>query len=168
MTNQTVCSHTTTTYSEHRCRMLCTKNTTDHDEKDSDGLINVGGGDADGFSAGSLHVHAGPDLGIEDDAQTTLCPHHCNTPLHSLIIIIIIIIITFKGAIQDFLQSPHSAANCLQHARSSGPGATNCLQHARSSGPGAIVCKSRETHRALITCNMLCYMPLGTKGQLSY
>ena len=52
--------------------------------------------------------------------------------------LIIIIIITFKGAIRDFLQSPHSAANCLQHAR--------------SSGPGAIVCKSRATHRALITC----------------
>ena len=52
--------------------------------------------------------------------------------------IIIIIIIEFKGAIRDFLQSPHSAANCLQHAR--------------SSGPGAIVCKSRATHRALITC----------------
>ena len=68
--------------------------------------------------------------------------------------IIIIIIIAFKGAIWDFLQSPHSAANCLQHAR--------------SSGPGAIVCKSRATHRVLITCNMSCYMPLGTKGQLSY
>ena len=54
------------------------------------------------------------------------------------IIIIIIIIIAFKGAIRDFLQSPHSAANCLQHVRSSGPGAT--------------VCKSRATHRALITC----------------
>ena len=26
------------------------------------------------------------------------------------------------------------------------------LQHVRSSGPGAIVCKSRATHRALITC----------------
>ena len=47
-----------------------------------------------------------------------------------------------------FLQSPHSAANCLQHVR-------------------AIVCKSRATHRALIMCNMLCYEPLGTKGQLS-
>ena len=43
-----------------------------------------------------------------------------------------IIIIAFKGAIQDFLQSPHSAANCLQHAR--------------SSGPSAVVCKSRATH----------------------
>ena len=52
--------------------------------------------------------------------------------------VIIIIIIAFKGTIRDFLQSPHSAANCLQHVRSSGPGAT--------------VCKSRATHRALITC----------------
>ena len=57
---------------------------------------------------------------------------------------IIIRIIAFKGAIRDFLQSPHSAANCLQHAH--------------SSGPGAIVCKSRATHRALITCNMSCYV----------
>ena len=32
--------------------------------------------------------------------------------------------------------------------------AVNHLQHVRSSGPGAIVCKSRATHRALITCNM--------------
>ena len=71
-----------------------------------------------------------------------------------IIIIIIVIIIAFKGAIRDFLQSPHSAANRLQHAR--------------SSGPGAIVRKSRATHRALITCNMSCYVPLGTKGQLSY
>ena len=63
------------------------------------------------------------------------------TSIHNVIIIIrirIIIIITFKGAIRDFLPSPHSAANCLQHARSSGPGAT--------------VCKSHATHRALITC----------------
>ena len=66
----------------------------------------------------------------------------------------IIIIIAFKGAIRDFLQSPHSAANRRQHAR--------------SSGPSAIVRKSRATHRALITCSMSCYVPLGTKGQLSY
>ena len=58
--------------------------------------------------------------------------------LNIIIIIIIIIIIAFKGAIRDFLQSPHSAMNCLQHVR--------------SSGRGAIVCKSRATHRALITC----------------
>ena len=38
----------------------------------------------------------------------------------------------------------------------------------RESGPGAIVCKSRATHRALIACNMPCYVPCGTKGQLSY
>ena len=54
----------------------------------------------------------------------------------------LLIIIAFQGAIRDFLQSPHSAASCLQHVR--------------SSGPGAIVCKSRATHRALITCNMSC------------
>ena len=53
-------------------------------------------------------------------------------------VIIIIIIIAFKGTIRDFVQSPHSAANCLQHVRLSGPGAT--------------MCKSPATHRALITC----------------
>ena len=38
--------------------------------------------------------------------------------------------------------------------------ATNCLQHARSSGPGAIVCKSRATHQALITCkcHVMCHL----------
>ena len=41
-----------------------------------------------------------------------------------------------------FLQSPHCAANCLQHVS--------------SSGPGTIVCKSRATHRALITSNLQC------------
>ena len=71
-----------------------------------------------------------------------------------IIVIIIIIIIAFKGAIRDFLQSPHSA--------------TNRLQRVRSSGPGAIVCKSRATHRTLITRNMSCHVPPGTKGQLSY
>ena len=54
-------------------------------------------------------------------------------------IIIIIIIIALKSAIRDLLQSPHSAANYLEHVR--------------SSGPSAIVCKSCETHRALISCN---------------
>ena len=55
-------------------------------------------------------------------------------------IIRIIIIIAFKGANRDFLQSPHCAAKRLQHVR--------------SSVPSAIVCKSRATHRALITCNV--------------
>ena len=71
-----------------------------------------------------------------------------------IVIIIIIIIIAFKGAIRDFVQSPPSAANCLQHVH--------------SSGPGAIMCKSLATHRAFITCNISCYVPLGTNGQLSY
>ena len=42
-------------------------------------------------------------------------------------------IVALKGAVRDFLQSPHCAANCLQQER--------------SSGLGAIVCKSRATHR---------------------
>ena len=46
-----------------------------------------------------------------------------------------IIITALKSAIRDFWQSPHCAANYLQHVR--------------SSGPGAVVCKSRTTHRAL-------------------
>ena len=65
-----------------------------------------------------------------------------------------IIIVAFKGSNRDSLQSPHSAAHRLQHVR--------------SSGPGAIVCKPRVKHRALITCNMSCCVPRGTKGQLSY
>ena len=40
-------------------------------------------------------------------------------------------------------------------------------EHIHSSGPGAVVCRSYATHRALITCNMSCYMPHGTKGQLN-
>ena len=46
--------------------------------------------------------------------------------------------------------------------------AVNHLQHVRSSDLDAIMCKSRATYRALITCNMSCYMPRGMKGQLSY
>ena len=56
-----------------------------------------------------------------------------------IITIIIIIIIIFKDVI------PHCVANHLQHVR--------------SSGPGAVVCKSLATHRALITCNVSCYVP---------
>ena len=59
-----------------------------------------------------------------------------------IIIIIIMIIIALKGAIQDFLQSPLCAPNCLQHVR--------------SSGPGAVVCKPCATQRALFTCNTSC------------
>ena len=43
-----------------------------------------------------------------------------------------------------FLLSPHYAANCLQHVR--------------SSGPGEIVCKSRAAHRALITQHVVCHV----------
>ena len=33
---------------------------------------------------------------------------------------------------------------------------SNLPEHVRSSGQGAIVCKSRESHRALISCKMSC------------
>ena len=58
-------------------------------------------------------------------------------------------IVAFKGAIRDSFQSPQCAAIYLQYVR--------------SSGPDAIVFKSRATHRALITFNMSCYVPRGTK-----
>ena len=70
-----------------------------------------------------------------------------------IIIFEIIVIIVFKGAIWDFVQSPHCAANRLQHVR--------------SSGLGVILCKSHATHWANIMCNS-CYMPHGMKGQFSY
>ena len=107
----------------------------------------------------SLHGLARPGKKpVSSGIRTQDFPLSRRTPYplgqRSGLIIIIIIIIAFKGAIRDFLQSPHSAENRLQHAR--------------SSGPGGIVCNSRATQRALITCNMSCYVPLGTKGQLSY
>ena len=67
-------------------------------------------------------------------------PKHYQLILMMMIIMIIITIMTLKGAIYDFLQSPHCAANCLQHVR--------------SGGQGAVVCDSRATHRARITFNM--------------
>ena len=69
--------------------------------------------------------------------------------------IILIIIIALKGAIRDFLQSPHCAANCLQHVG--------------SSGPGAILCKSHATHRALITCKpAVCYLVRGGNSSIKF
>ena len=57
--------------------------------------------------------------------------------------LIIIVMTAFKGAVRDFLKSPHCAANCLQHVV--------------SSGQGAIMYKSLATHRVLIMCNMSWY-----------
>ena len=45
-----------------------------------------------------------------------------------IIILLLIIIISLKGAIRDFVHSPHCAANCLQHMRSSGQSTINRLQ----------------------------------------
>ena len=44
--------------------------------------------------------------------------------------------------------------------------AANCLQHAHSSGPCAIMCKSHAAHGALITCNMSCAMLYEGTAQL--
>ena len=77
-------------------------------------------------------------LGLHLSSQCGTSYNRLSRSILEIIIIIIIIIIAFKGAIRDFLQSPHSAANCLQHVR--------------SSGPGTIVCESRATRRALVTC----------------
>ena len=60
-----------------------------------------------------------------------------------IIIIIILMIITLKGAIRDFLQSPRTVS-------------TRTLKCPRHHIPGTIVCKSRATHRSLITYNMPC------------
>ena len=70
------------------------------------------------------------------------------TTTTTIIIIKIIIILAFKGENQEFFFSILTAPS--------------------SSGLGAIVCKSRAIHRALILCNMSCYIPHGTQGQLSY
>ena len=52
-----------------------------------------------------------------------------------MMMMITIIIMVFKGAIRNFLQSLHCAANRLQHVR--------------SSGPGAVVCKCRVTYHVV-------------------
>ena len=94
--------------------------------------------------------HSGSELGLAVHGGNTECTDTgCLGTVYrygSIKIIIIIIIIAFKGAIRDFLQSPHSAANCLQYVR--------------SSGPGAIMCKSRATHLALFTrkCHVTCHL----------
>ena len=94
-------------------------------------------------------------------SRMTACARRFTLPLKTkiksevlLLLLLIITLITFKGAVQDFLQCLHCAANRVQHI---------C-----SSGLGKIVCKSCATHQMLITCNMLCYVLSGTKGQLSY
>ena len=65
-------------------------------------------------------------------------------------------IIALKGAIRDYLQSPHSAANYLQNVR--------------SSGQGAVVCKSCATHRMLITCkcHVTCHVVLKDSSAIKF
>ena len=53
------------------------------------------------------------------------------------------IIIAFKGAIQDFLQSPYCAANGLQHICSSGPGAIMCITSSAYHVQLVVLCATR-------------------------
>ena len=66
----------------------------------------------------------------------------------------IIIIIAFKGAIQDFLQSPQSAAKLSPTRTLKWPG-RNRVQ---------ITCNTSSAYHVQVSC----YVPLGRKGQLSY
>ena len=56
--------------------------------------------------------------------------------------------------------SNHHNHHCIERCKSrflqSCHNTTNCLQHIQLSGKGAVECKSRATHRALVTCNMSC------------
>ena len=81
-------------------------------------------------SAGWLHAHATtPALPPAQGHTDTLLPASQNNNNNNNRI---------QRRYSRFFTSPHSAAKCLQHVR--------------SSSPGAIVCKSRATHRALIRC----------------
>ena len=82
-----------------------------------------------------------------NDTTTSMDSYDTQNNVVIIITIIMMMMITaLRGAIRDFLQCPHCAAYCLEHVR--------------SSGLGAIVCKSRATHRALITCNLQCAIVL--------
>ena len=93
-----------------------------------------------------LVVAIPPDGKPFDNKVQCLGPAPCYTAVIMIIIVVVVVVVVvvveLKGAIRDVLQSPHCAANCLQHVR--------------SSGPGAVVCKSRATQRTLITCIMSC------------
>ena len=75
--------------------------------------------------------------------HTSSLSTHYNKPHHIIIIIITIITRmimtilmteTYTGTTKDCSQSPHCAANCLHHVRSSGPGTSVCKLHANTLG----------------------------------
>ena len=71
----------------------------------------------------------------------------------------IIIIITFKGAFKDFLQSPHSATNRLQHVCSSvlAQSCANHLQHIErlSSATFCVACQVVQMTAQLLSLTEL-------------
>ena len=66
-------------------------------------------------------------------------------------LVIIIIMIILKGAI--LITEPQTVSSELSPTRTLKWSGRNGVQ-VLSSGQGAMVCKSRATHRVLITCNM--------------
>lgn len=49
------------------------------DQEDLHALVlSVHGRDSDALLAGLVHLHLGPQLGVEDQSQAALGPHHCN------------------------------------------------------------------------------------------
>ena len=48
-----------------------------HDKEDLYVVLTLGRGHPHALLGRPLHRHPGPDLGVEDNAQTTLCPHYC-------------------------------------------------------------------------------------------
>ena len=71
-----------------------------------------------------------------------------------LLLLLLLPLLAFKGAIRDFFYNLLTVTRTVSNTYA-------------QVALGAIVYKSRATHRALITCNMSFYVPLGTKGQLS-
>ena len=75
--------------------------------------------------------------------EQNVAEQQCRSQVVMMIpLILVVVIMTLGSAIQDFLQSPYCA--------------TNCLQHIRWCGQGAVMCKSHATHQAVIMCNMPC------------
>ena len=77
---------------------------------------------------GDMHVYLCVCVCVCVCVSVCVCVHVWRDRLrgHACVSMLVVIVIAFQGAVRDFLQSPHCAANCLQHIRSSGLGAIMC------------------------------------------
>ena len=66
-------------------------------------------------------------------------------------VVVVAIIIALNCAIRDFLQSPHCAANRLQHVRSNGPGAIMCNHVQHIERLSRATCRVMSTPVGLLT-----------------